>query len=206
MEVSRQVRDSAGQLRVATSQMLEDLSTSLVQSSDRLAEGVNEHRILLAAERGDLRVQPVALNTAEVMRLLVGTFEALPIAAGRLMALAKPIHSAPFTSDQTLLKLVLGHMVRNALEACDPEQTVTLNAAVAQETVEFTVHNPGFMPRDVQLQVFQRGFTTKGEGRGLGTYTMRLLGERCLRGSVTFASTPNVGTTFKFNGPVSLAG
>jgi signal transduction histidine kinase len=53
------------------------------------------------------------------------------------------------------------------------------------------------MPRDVQLQVFQRFFSTKGAGRGLGTYSIRLLTERYLKGNVSFTSSPEEGTTFR---------
>ena len=47
-----------------------------------------------------------------------------------------------------------------------------------------------------RLQVFQRSFSTKGSGRGLGTYSMRLLTEHYLRGSVGFTSSAAEGTTF----------
>ncbi|MCC6352468.1 MAG: ATP-binding protein, partial [Verrucomicrobiae bacterium] len=63
------------------------------------------------------------------------------------------------------------------------------------------VHNTGHMPRHVQLQLFKRSFSTKGEGRGLGTYSMKLLGEHYLRGTVDFTSTPESGTTFRVTFP-----
>ena len=53
------------------------------------------------------------------------------------------------------------------------------------------------MPQSTQLQVFNRSFTTKGQGRGLGTYSVRLLTERYLKGSVDFVSKPGTGTTFR---------
>jgi sensor histidine kinase regulating citrate/malate metabolism len=58
------------------------------------------------------------------------------------------------------------------------------------------VHNQGFIPKDVQLQIFQRSFSTKGEGRGIGTYSMKLLGEKYLKGKVRFESLDKNGTTF----------
>jgi signal transduction histidine kinase len=45
--------------------------------------------------------------------------------------------------------------------------------------------------------VFQRSFTTKsGTGHGLGTYGMRLLGERYLGGRVSFVTSAEGGTVF----------
>ena len=51
--------------------------------------------------------------------------------------------------------------------------------------VVFSVHTPQVMPPEVQMQVFQRSFSTKAKtGRGIGTHSMKLLGERYLGGRV----------------------
>jgi signal transduction histidine kinase len=62
--------------------------------------------------------------------------------------------------------------------------------------VRFEVHNSSYMPDDVQTQVFQRSFSTKGGGRGLGTYSVKLLTQRYLQGRVGFQSDRCEGTTF----------
>ena len=68
----------------------------------------------------------------------------------------------------------------------------------------FAVHRPAVMPEEVQLQMFQRSFSTKGQpGRGIGTYSMKLLGERYLGGQVQFDSRPPEGTTFTLSLPKS---
>ncbi len=51
------------------------------------------------------------------------------------------------------------------------------------------------MPPEVQAQVFQRSYSTKGAGRGLGTYAMKLFGEGVLHGEVGFDTGPG-GTVF----------
>ena len=56
--------------------------------------------------------------------------------------------------------------------------------------------SPGCMPANVQLQMFQRSFSTKGRGRGLGTYSVKLLTEKYLQGRIAFTSTSEAGTTF----------
>ena len=53
------------------------------------------------------------------------------------------------------------------------------------------------MTEAVKLQLFNRSFSTKGEnGRGFGTYTVKLLLERYLNGHVEFNSTEKDGTYF----------
>jgi signal transduction histidine kinase len=59
------------------------------------------------------------------------------------------------------------------------------------------------MPREIAMRVFQRHFTTKqGTGRGLGTYAMKLLGERHLGGTVDFESDAASGTVFRIALPL----
>jgi sensor histidine kinase regulating citrate/malate metabolism len=89
------------------------------------------------------------------------------------------------------------------LEATSPGQTITLRCEPeGANAVVFSVHNDGFIPRDVQLQIFHRAFSTKGTGRGLGTYSMKLLGERYLGGQIRFESSPESGTTFMARFPL----
>lgn len=103
-----------------------------------------------------------------------------------------------FLRAHRLLRRVLGNRIKNALEAIPPGRVVTVCCAEQGDGVVFSVHNPGTMPPDVQGQVFQRSFSTKAaSGRGIGTHSMKLLGERYLRGQVGFASDEAQGTTFR---------
>jgi len=53
------------------------------------------------------------------------------------------------------------------------------------------------MPEAVQLQMFQPSFSTKGaKGRGIGSYSVKLLTEKYLQGKVWFVSREPEGTTF----------
>jgi sensor histidine kinase regulating citrate/malate metabolism len=87
-------------------------------------------------------------------------------------------------------------MTKNALEATDPGGTVSLSCAAREASVVFGVHNPTYMPRNAQLQDFKRSFSTKGTGRAIGTFSIKLLGETYLGGSVWFSSSEELGTTF----------
>ena len=94
-------------------------------------------------------------------------------------------------------------MVKNALEAMGEDGPVALTAVGHESNVIFSVNNPGTIPRRVQPSVFKRSFSTKGDDRGLGTYSMRLLGEHYLGGEVWFSSSKKLGTTFFISLPTS---
>lgn len=107
-------------------------------------------------------------------------------------------------TDKTLLRRVLGNCIKNALEAVSKGAEITLTATRKDEQVSFAIHNPGVMPEAVKRQIFQRSFSTKGPGRGLGTYSIRLFTKKYLNGSVHFTSQEDMGTTFYITLPLSL--
>ncbi len=81
---------------------------------------------------------------------------------------------------------------------------VRVGGRVADEGAEFWVHSEPMIPRAAQLQVFQRSFTTKGPGRGLGTYSARLFTEQYLGGRISFTTSEEEGTTFRTVFPITL--
>ena len=126
------------------------------------------------------------------------------MADGRHLRLDPDAHEVTFTNDKVLLGRVLGNLLKNGLEASVPGQTVTTGCRTTADEIEFWVHNPACMPRNVQLQIFQRSFSTKGAGRGLGTYSIKLLTEKYLQGAASFVSLPDEGTTFFVRYPLHL--
>ena len=60
------------------------------------------------------------------------------------------------------------------------------------------------MTSEVRLQVFQRSFSTKSPSRGLGAYSMKLIGERYLKGEVSFTTSQRDGTEFSITLPRDL--
>lgn len=183
---------------------LQALRLEALRFSEGIIEEINEHRILVAAERGELTIHPSPLGAAGALRAVIDFYAVRPEARNKRLRLHPRARNAALVTDPVLLRQVLGTMVANALEASPDQGTVTLHATGGIRGVELSVHNPGFMPREVQLQVFQRGYSTKDEGRGMGTYAMKLLGEQYLRGRVSFRSGERTGTVFRIALPVTL--
>ena len=181
-----------------------ELSEMAGEYADELAETIQSQRDLAAAECGDLQVHLGVLSAADLLGRLRAAYSRHASGKGRSVVVRGVAEDDVFVSDKTLLARVLGNLVKNALEASDAGQTVTLSFQNADGPT-FCVHNESVMPEAVQAQVFQRSFTTKGgTGRGLGTYSVKLLTESYLKGTVQFRSTPAEGTTFTVRLPRAL--
>ena len=171
--------------------------------ADSMMEEINAQRDLLAAEDGRLHANPVTIHSEDMVYSVVYFFERFFAEQGKKIRVAEENNDVIFVSDPRLLRRVLVNMVKNAMEASSRGDTVTIWARQNGELVEFRVHNEGHIREDVQLQLFRRSFSTKGEGRGIGTYSMRLLSEKYLHGHVAFASSPDNGTTFIASYPLA---
>lgn len=192
-------------LKDATESEINEIKGSLYQLCRRLVDEIRAQKTLSAAESNDVTVCPARLDSLKVLQEVQAAFVNHDLATHRNIEIAPSAQPVIFISDATLLNRVLMNMVKNALEATEEGDTVTLSCSGEHRGVEFTVHNPAYMPRSVQLQVFQRSFSTKGSDRGLGTYSMKLLTERYLKGSISFKTSHTTGTTFSAHYPPSLA-
>lgn len=181
---------------------VEELKPKAYRLTRRLVGEIEAQRDLSEAENGELSVKPAAIRSLEFLRQITDMYAGRSVAEARRIRVADDAEDITFVSDPTPLERVIGNMVKNALEASQPGQTVTLGCRIEGGHIEFWVHNEAFMPEEVQLQIFQRAFSTKGRGRGLGTYSMRLLSQRYLSGDVTFTSSDEGGTTFRASYPL----
>jgi signal transduction histidine kinase len=171
----------------------------------RLVNEIQSHRLLTAAESDDLAVAVTVFDVLELVQSVAARYRWHQVGQGKKIEVDLDAEGVVVESDMALLERVLGNLIKNALEASRRGDTVTVGCGRAAAGVELWVHNPAVMPREAQLQVFQRSFSTKGTGRGLGTYSVRLLTERYLHGKVSFTSVEGEGTTFKAVYPLQWA-
>lgn len=110
----------------------------------------------------------------------------------------------PIRTDIRLLHRIILNMVKNAVEASHENGIVTVNTYLENDksSVVFAVHNEGVIPPEYRSRIFRFGQSSKGIGRGLGTYSMKLFGESYLNGRVWFTTSEEDGTTFYFALPL----
>lgn len=173
--------------------------------TERLVDEIGAHRELVYAESGELKIVGEPVQPAKLLESLRLQYLRHPVAENREILVEERCYATMITDPQILMR-VLGNMVKNALEATPVGGKVTAGSREQGDTVVFRVSNSEVMPEEVQNQIFQRSFSTKAmTGRGVGTYSMRLLTERYLRGSITFRSSQTEGTTFEIVLPRALS-
>ena len=180
----------------------DEFVSTVYSIAEQLVTEIKGQRELIAAENNELTIRPVLLGSHALMQEIAGMYAGHEVGRGKTVVVRAASQDAGFTSDAGFMKRILGNMVKNALEASLPGETVTLFCEGDDQEIRFAVHNPAVMPVPVRLQVFQRSFSTKGKDRGLGTYSIKLLAERYLGGKVWFESETGAGTTFQVILPV----
>jgi signal transduction histidine kinase len=181
---------------VNNQQELKEIAGMIHTSAKNLISDIEAQRQLSAAELGELKLYIDDTYSFYVLKDVAELYANHEIARNKLISIDKKSEDFLFKTDISLLRRILGNMTKNALEASLPGTIITLKAENKNGNAVFSVQNPGFIEHDAQLQLFNRSFSTKGAGRGLGTYSMKLFGEKYLGGKVWFESTKENGTCF----------
>lgn len=175
---------------------LEDTMPLLISSTVNLTNEIKSSLLLSLAEKDELEVKISDVNIRTLLTEVVKLF--------REITMNKEIHFLVETdgersvlrTDETILKRVLLNMMKNAVEASSDGDTITAGCKKTYTGICVFVKNSEVMPEYVKAGVFKRSHTTKGAGRGLGTYSIRLLTERYLNGRAYFTSEDGEGTVF----------
>jgi signal transduction histidine kinase len=165
----------------------------LVQQLDR---ALQIQRALVAGMGGHVEPVPRTVVIAEELSLLAQTLDRSTAIRGRRLEIVQPPPGEVMVVDSAMLQHVLTAMALNALEATRAGGKARVDAEVGPAVVTFRVWNAGHIPPALVHRIFQRYFTTRGSGRGNGTWSMKVVGEEFLRGEVGFRTSDAEGTTF----------
>jgi len=182
-----------------------ELIKALSEAAQQLVNEIISQRDLRDAEDGKLGVDIKEITTVDFLKAVHEVYKNHELAKNKNLVIEYPADCNVFETDRTLLLRSLGNLIKNALEASSEGDTVKIYSYCNHEFVYFNVHNNQVIPENVQLQLFQRSFSTKGvKGRGLGLYSVKLIIERHLKGKVTFVSNEMLGTIFTIQLPIKF--
>ena len=171
--------------------------------TQELIEEILSQRLLIDAENKLYEATFRTFNSINILDDIINKYAEHKFTEDKTLDIAPSSESIDIYSDRSLLRRILGNMTKNALEATPKDGTVTIGCETIGENIKYWVHNPGFIPRDIQLQIFNRSFSTKSQDRGLGTYSMKLLSS-FLKGTVYFTTSEEDGTIFNAEYPIKL--
>lgn len=167
----------------------------LSHSTRKIYDEIQSQKILLYAETNELAAVKVRVNAADLINESVKqmNFVAKNQKKNIIIAKSEPAHC---TTDVILFQRVLINLLKNALEAVPSGETITCDYFEDDNFLTTTINNPGVIPDEIKYHIFRRSYSTKGIGRGVGTYSVKLLVEQYLGGLTFFSSEPETGTTF----------
>lgn len=205
------VMNSANGLHLLLEQILEEVPPELqkdveiaLKAAHEIVEEISQQREIVLAENNELKVKPFPIFTHDVLELSYNQIKSHYVTREKFFKIAQDSENILIVTDPTILKRVLINLLKNAFEAIGFGKTVTAKSIKQNDKVIFSVNNPSVMPEYVKLQIFKRSFSTKGSGRGIGTYSVKLLTEGYLQGKAWFESDEENGTTFYISLPEQL--
>ncbi len=172
--------------------------------SSQIIEEIKAQQQLVKAEKGELEITSEQVSMQDFLTELRNKVRYCQEAYEREILIQDRSSDHSFVTDKVLLTRVVFNMAKNALEAIIRGEQILIEGFATEDTVRIEVHNKSYIEEDVRNQLFQRSYSTKGKNRGVGTYSMKLLGERYLKGKVGFNSSQKNGTTFYIEIPLSI--
>jgi K+-sensing histidine kinase KdpD len=188
--------------KMKTSPQLQD---KILRLSESLVREVSIQSSFINNSYTDFSVAPNLVSVHKLICEIQDIFSNHPAAFNKTLTISEPIPSIDIVTDLPLVVRVLNNMLVNAFEATDEGGEIKLSIEERKESVVFRVWNRSVIPKEVTKRIFQRFYSTKREpGRGLGTYSMKLFGEKFLGGRIRFTTSENKGTEFSFSIPKKI--
>ncbi len=175
---------------------INDIINRSEEVSQCIIEEIMMYSQLRAAENGDINLKIEQISSIGILKDAISRICYHEVGRNKQISLDENSSDIDFQTDRIIFERVLINLLKNALEATGNNGQVKTGIGSDGEKVWFYVHNKGVIPQNVQRQIFNRSFSTKGVGRGIGTYSIRLMTENYLKGRVRFISNEEAGTIF----------
>jgi len=193
---------STAPLPERTSQALE-----VVQRSAKQALGLARGLLQTMRDTGQATVFPTVPESTDAAEVVSEVLETLrpEIEAQGVTLNMQLTPGVSGTAPPSALRSIVSNLVRNALEALDGAGTIAVSLAIEDDRFALTVADDGpGMHRHTLEHAFERYFTTKDSGTGLGLAMIRDTVDE-LGGRIEVSSQRGVGTTFEIWLPIAGA-
>ncbi len=185
-----------------------EILNDIVTEDQRAGEVIHRLRLLLKKGEPQKHCDDVDLNEVvrDVLKLMRNDLIIQNVTVDTDLAQNLPL----VTADRVQLQQVLLNLVLNACEAmadCDSSERQLLIASKSENgTVRVSVTDRGGgIPEEKREKVFERFFTTKKEGMGLGLSICRTIID-AHKGKIWATNDAHCGATFHFSLPIVSSG
>ncbi|MHB8580784.1 MAG: PAS domain S-box protein [Ignavibacteriaceae bacterium] len=172
--------------------------------SNQIIEEIISHRVILSSDKTELKLNIVALNTLEFIKNIIINFKQMADKENKKISISDKFEDLEIKTDRVLLSRIISNLIKNAIEASQTGGIISVGCSNGDGLIKLSVHNQTEIPEEIQPKIFHRSFSTKGAGRGIGTYSLKFLTEKYLNGKVFFTSNGKDGTTFYVNIPSKI--
>ena len=180
-----------------------ELAKNIHQASLRLHKEIAIQQCLSQSETYNYQPMRHEITPEQTLAELQSFFANHPVAYKKKIEFQENYPDVSVNTDLSLLLRILCNMVINALEATRENGVVKIWIEHEGNLLSFCVWNAQEIPQEIANRIFQRNFSTKEQaGRGIGTFSMKLFGEKILGGQVNFTTSQEEGTVFKFSLPL----
>ncbi len=192
------------EIKIASEILKENDEDEIIKTLDNkiktLLNEITFQKLVIEAENFKLDVNPVSLNTSELLKEISEKFNQYK----EIIKVSPSLENINFVSDYNLLFQVLTLCIQYNLNKIDEGSKILLNSAKKGKNVVITIQSSNVIPMNIQYKLFQKDYFSNIKESQIETYLMHLITNRYLKGNVLVSSNKDNGTMFSFYLPLDL--
>ncbi len=174
-----------------------ELVRMMLDAGRRMQGMITLSHSLYQMEQGTYALTPVTLDGEALMRTIWEDVGAPYRAANMALIVDASEPGFPLQGEELLCYTMLANLIKNALEASEPGDSVRVTLRRVPDWVELSVRNRRDVAEELRESFFEKYATAgKAGGSGLGTYSARLIAETH-GGSIALETGQGQGTAVK---------
>lgn len=191
-------------LQLENKKFEEDEEIQLIeQYIENIIEDIEYQKSLSYAEKDTLKVAMKKFSVIELMKEIIYAMQKDERFRHIKVVCECDTNLGDIVSDKILLRRIFMNLLKNAFEANKENSIVKVKVKGTKESIHIGFHNEEVIPVEYRKNMFGKGSSSKGVGRGFGTYGSKLLLNKYLHGDLTFTSSEERGTDFTIVLPVT---